>query len=458
MLTALLSKLKQLIGLDSPVPAKKAPDVVRQYTLNFFEPDVNSNKVWIGLAYDDGTFESRFGRVRDGANLASKKKVLGSRRAAENELERKRNEKLRKGYRDTAVVGNENIGTSIATKPKADELLKIASSEIGGASQDSVTSELIKYLADVNIHHITHVANIKYNSANATFSTPLGVLVPEAISRARDLINEIKECNDRASLEDPARSSLVRDYFQLVPKDFGMKIPPAATLLGDSEQIEAEVSLLEALDSMIDDKAAGRKMFNCRLVKMPHYTDEGKATFHEINGLFRRTRNFNHHPSTANLKMVRLYEVHIDEMMDRFVRKSAVIGNVRADLWHGTRASNLLSILKNGLVIPPANAAYCTGRMFGNGIYTSLQSTKALNYATDMWNRSGSSGQRVFMFLCEVALGKVHKPRNFSATFPKRGTDSTWVEPNSSGVLNHECIVYDPAQVNLKYLAEFGEK
>lgn len=109
-------------------------------------------------------------------------------------------------------------------------------------------------------------------------------------------------------------------------------------------------------------------------------------------------------------------------------------------------------------MIPPSNAAHCTGRMFGNGIYTSLQSTKALNYATDFWNRSGIRNQRTFMFLCDVALGKVHKPRTFSGVYPARNTHTTWVEPGQGGVQNNECIVYDTSQINLHYLAEFGTK
>jgi poly [ADP-ribose] polymerase len=143
-------------------------------------------------------------------------------------------------------------------------------------------------------------------------------------------------------------------------------------------------------------------------------------------------------------------------MKANFEAAAQRLGNVRHDLWHGTKASNLLSILKHGLIIPPANAAHCTGRMFGNGIYTSLQSTKALNYATDFWNRSGQPNQRTFMFLCEVALGKTYKPRIFSNQYPAKNTDSTWVEPGRARVLNHECIVYDTSQINLKYLAEFG--
>jgi hypothetical protein len=60
------------------------------------------------------------------------------------------------------------------------------------------------------------------------------------------------------------------------------------------------------------------------------------------------------------------------------------------------------------------------------------------------------------MFLCDVALGKVYKPRNYNREFPARGTNTTWVEAGKAGLLNHECIVYDTSQVNLRYLAEFG--
>ncbi len=430
--------------------------VVKQYKLNYFSPDENSNKVWIGLAYDDGAFETRFGRVRDGANLAVKKKTLSSKFDAEHHLEKKRNEKIRKGYKDVAVFDNE-IETVISNSQPAD-LSKIAAEQIAGASEDSTTSELIKYLAEVNIHHITHSTSIKYNAANATFSTPLGVLTPQAIGEARVLLNEILSFNQNRNFSSVVRNYRVRDYFQLVPKDFGVKIPAAGELLATSENIAAEVSLLDALDAAIKTSpdANTEKLFECRLSKVPHWTEEGKILFRKIRTLFESTRNAQHHAQTAGLKLVRLYEVEVSGMKSLFDRKSAEIGNVREDLWHGSKASNLLSILKNGLIIPPASSAHCTGRMFGNGIYTSLQSTKALNYATDYWNGSGARNQRTFMFLCQAALGKTHKPRSSGNNFPFNGTDSTWVEPGTAGVMNHECIVYETGQINLRYLAEFG--
>lgn len=444
----------------SPVKSNVAaapPAVFRQYTMNYFDPAENSNKVWMALAYTDGLFETRFGRVRDGANLVKKQKRFASKIEAEREIEKKRREKIRKGYKDTVVLDN-TVETTIR-REKQEELSRIAAEQIHGAADDSVTAGLIKYLVEVNIHHITHSTSIKYNHASATFSTPLGVLTPEAVSLARDLINEIKNHNENETFETEERARSIRDYFQLVPRDFGVRIPPVAELLSTPEQIDEQLSILEALESAIRTDAPDyrrQKMFQCRLVKIPHTTADGRNLFRNVRKLFENTRNSRHHPATADLKMTALYEVEIDSMKTGFDKAAQQLGNVRADLWHGTKASNLLSILKQGLIIPPANAAHCTGRMFGNGIYTSLQSTKALNYATDYWNRSGTKGQRTFMFLCEVALGKTHRPRGFTGKFPARGTDSTWVEPGRAGVLNHECIVYDAAQINLKYLAEFG--
>lgn len=423
--------------------------------MNYFDPSENSNKVWIGLAFDDGGFETRFGRVREGANLAAKKKQFSSAAAALGELERKHNEKLRKGYRDTSVLSGAETEIVISSNKPA-ELGKIAVEQICGDATDAgATAELIKYLAEVNIHQITHSTSIKYNSTTATFSTPLGVLTPDAIGEARQLLGRIQTAN--SSYSSGTRHPLICDYFRLVPADFGARVPSSDSLLNDIDKITKQSAILDALDAALQTSAPATsptdKIFACRLSKLPHWTPEGKAKFREIKSLYEKTRNAAH--ATNGLKLTRVYEVEIESMKANFEKASARLGNVRGDLWHGTKASNLLSILKNGLMIPKSNAAHCTGRMFGDGVYTSLQSTKALNYATNMWNGSGAQNQKTFMFLTEVALGKTCKPKT-RGTFPRKGFDSTWVEAGTCGVINHEAIVYEMAQINLRYLCEFS--
>lgn len=421
-------------------------NIVKTCKMNLFDPAANSNKVWIANAYADGTFETRYGRVLENSNLAKTTKRFSSASGAINELERKCREKLYKGYRETQTIENGQTSVTVNVDVKS-----VAADQIAG--DDKTTRDLIEYLATVNIHNILTTTSLSYDVSNATFSTPLGVLAPNAIRDARTLLSEILQFNDADNFSS-RRDYAIKDYFQIVPKSFGRKVPAAKELLADSKAIQSESAILDALETALTVTAtANDKIFECKLTKVSGSTDGGRATFRTINELFKKTRNQSHH-GTASRKMIRLYEVSMPSHETQFEAVKQQIGNVRGDLWHGTRASNLLSILKNGLIIPPANAAQCTGRMFGNGIYSSLQSTKALNYATQMWNSSGTHSQRTFMFFCEAAFGKSYKPSQTFRSLPS-GYDSTWVEPGTAGVMNHEAIVYQPSQIRLQYLAEF---
>jgi len=145
-------------------------------------------------------------------------------------------------------------------------------------------------------------------------------------------------------------------------------------------------------------------------------------------------------------------------MKDRFDGKGASMKNIW-QLWHGTRSSNLLSILKGGLIIPSSSASHCTGRMYSDGVYFSDISTKALNYATNFWG-SGGNTDRTFMFLADVAMGNYHIAQSSWTKYPVSGSDSTWAKGRdkggvTSGVINDEMIVYNLGQCNLVYLVEF---
>lgn len=122
-----------------------------------------------------------------------------------------------------------------------------------------------------------------------------------------------------------------------------------------------------------------------------------------------------------------------------------------------------------------------TGRLFGDGIYGSSTSTKALNYClgaapgqsrtSAFFNKStGSSGggggsddddeeeagDSYFAFLADFAMGRPHEPTTWGAGgLPYPGSDSTWAKPHKTGLRNDEMIVYTAAQVNPRWLCEF---
>lgn len=71
-------------------------------------------------------------------------------------------------------------------------------------------------------------------------------------------------------------------------------------------------------------------------------------------------------------------------------------------LFHGTNSANLISILEQGLMIQPSNAARHNGSAFGRGIYFADKFSLAVNYS-----HSDKADDSLYVLVCEVALGNV---------------------------------------------------
>ena len=422
--------------------AATAPSVIDSCTLIYVEVDRNSNKVWQGTVLDDGSFIAQWGRV--GYQLQSKTYQLNSVVLAQNKFARTKRQKLRKGYTEAQIVKQDR---SYSFDLKDEDLELIAAQQIEHG-KDPRAKQLIRYLVAVNIHNITTQTNIDYDAATGNFSTPLGLVTPDALAEARDYLLKIANAK-----HNRATRTLINNYLRLIPQNLGSKID--YTRFYTLQEIQRQSEILNALSASIYQPGDGQnKVFECSIERVPGSTLEGKKTFRKIRQLYESTINKNH--LSASYKLRRIFAIDIPSMNRAFTKKAAEIGNVKTH-WHGTRASNLLSIFKQGLIIPSANAAQCTGRMFGNGIYGSEQSTKALNYATNYWNTSGDNNQRVYMLLCDFAMGKeYHLTNNYRGNFPIKGYDSTYVKPGSNNIMNQESIVYDSSQVKIKYLCEFA--
>jgi len=152
-------------------------------------------------------------------------------------------------------------------------------------------------------------------------------------------------------------------------------------------------------------------------------------------------------------------------------------------LWHGSKLSNFMGILAQGLRIAPPEA-FTTGEMFGKGIYFADMFEKSLGYTHD-WSGANSKGYSLLL-LCEVALGdmlELTQAENITALkapyksvkgIGRKGPspDHKIVMPNGCVApigkvvdydynrnvwrhLNHnEYIVYDVNQVRVRYLVQ----
>ena len=145
-------------------------------------------------------------------------------------------------------------------------------------------------------------------------------------------------------------------------------------------------------------------------------------------------------------------------------------------LWHGSRLTNYVGILSQGLRIAPPEAPV-TGYMFGKGVYFADMVTKSANYCHH--HLSNNVG---LLVICEVALGEtndlMHSDYN-AANLPAgksstKGCGATGPsEANfkdidgipvpmgpgentgaTGSLLYNEYIVYDVSQVKMKYLVK----
>jgi uncharacterized protein YcgL (UPF0745 family) len=188
----------------------------------------------------------------------------------------------------------------------------------------------------------------------------------------------------------------------------------------------------------------------------------------DFNPRKRKSRN--------NDTITAIYRLSRKGENERFSSVASELPNHRL-LWHGSQVSNMIGILSQGLRIAPPEAPV-SGYMFGKGVYFADMYSKSRGYC-----RTGTN-DTTYMILCEVALGNLYPSRQaLYMEEPRPGCHSTWgvgrqapdwknqiIEPGGAGVPNaqatsqgqdyalnyNEFIVYDPAQIRMRYLIELN--
>ena len=419
-----------------------SPGVTKEARYILTSIENNNNKFWSIRLFSDGTCETHWGRVGEDGQ---RKKAPGGSEAF---FQSKCREKETKGYKAQRTLNNDAGGATV----EAGKLAEVAQSQIETNSPETLA--LVTYLARVNVHAILQTTTMQYDTSKGTFSTPLGIVTADAINEARTLLTDMGSFVAKADWSNTCFVNKLNDYLMLVPQNIGRGRPDPKVLYPDLEAIQKQNNILDSLEASLQSvvtAAEGEprpapKLFEARLDLV-----SDARVIERIRAKYRETQQTMH--ACHHLDVKRVFTMEVASMRRAYEQGGASVGNVR-ELWHGTRASNLLSLLKSGFYIAPRNAPYVTGRMFGNGVYFSDQSTKALNYAFGYWG--GQSDNNCFMLLNDVAMGREFTPSGPSQSLPMAGYDSAFAKANVSGVANNEMIVYNLNQINPKYLVEFS--
>lgn len=416
----------------------------------------NNNKFWYIEEYDNATVITRNGRV--GAAGAEHPKSFGSQYQASAYFDEKCREKesYRNGeipYRILNVVGAKTEPKSRPIDRKS--LLDVVLPQI--RTNNSLVRKLIEYFTQTNAHQIEMVTDgqIHYDKNMNLFTTPLGLVTLQNLDKADSILAQIGSMVASGSYAD-SMLDLTNDYLMLVPQNIGMRRLEVRDFWASLRSVQRQKQIVDSLRTSYDTTLCnvpvvkqGKTEYVTFDVRVDLVDDPKEVA--RIAKTFEATKNDKH--QSCNLRVKTVYRVEIAGEKNAFDNHGAALGNVQ-ELWHGTRVSNILSILRSGLVIPPEFSSHCTGRMYGNGIYFSDQSTKALNYSHGYWG--GATDNNCFMFLANVALGKSYVAAGrYDGPFPKQGYDSVFAKAGASGVINNEMIVYRLPQVNLSYLVEF---
>lgn len=418
--------------------------ITKKLTLIFSDAVDNHNKVWYGELYDNDDVITRWGRV--GYDLQSKT-FPG---AGEGFLLTKEREKLKKGYTPAKVVDGATPGGKPATVAVSN-LHEIAKTQLVKSSHP-VLDKLIDRLVKSNVHKITSTTNITLNDTTGLFQTPLGVVTPDAITDARDLLVKALPAV-KAGRYDANLDRVVSDYLRLIPQNIGMKFN-VRNILPDVTAIQKQNDILDSLEASYQAISAGN---------VPKTGD--KKDDKPLEQVFQVDLDVETGPDAARLekwyetskksmhgydrvKIRNVFRVKIHSMANAYVSDN------NKEVFHGTSEANCLSILKSGLKCSPPSTAAIAGKMWGNGIYGAINSSKSLGYTYGRWGQGGV-GESGWLFICQFAMGKIHYPRGYgNCSRPPAGCDSVWATVANTGLHHDELIVYANNRCNITFLLE----
>ncbi|VFQ91204.1 unnamed protein product [Cuscuta campestris] len=309
---------------------------------------------------------------------------------------------------------------------------------------------------------------------------PLGKLSKNNIQKGFEALTEIQNLLIKNNVDPAFKENLLIDasnrFFTMIPS-----IHPH--VIKDEDDFKSKVKMLEALqdieiasrlvglggddNSSLDEKY---EKLRCEISPIPHDCED----YHLVEKYLQSTHAPTH--KDWSLEVLEVFSLERKGEFDKFAPLRNKLKN-RMLLWHGSRLTNFVGILSQGLRIAPPEAP-TTGYMFGKGIYFADMVSKSAQYC--FTNRNNPVG---FMLLSEVALGNIyelknaqymdkpprgkHSTKGLGMTVPEESDYAKWrgevVVPcgkpvpskvKGSELLYNEYIVYDAAQVKLQFLVK----
>lgn len=314
----------------------------------------------------------------------------------------------------------------------------------------------VKDLLDHIYEEAGHAARSKLNTGTlkATADNPLGTLSQGQLDIGKEILADVADVLNK----DPKSSSLrnlTSKWYTTIPQAIGMQPDWDTLCLNDWGKYQTALDLLDLLgdvkgvQSTFATDTSTHDRYNA-LGAQISVMDSGDAKYRSIVDYIGQSQSRHHH---VNIKVRRIFQISVKGQDGNFFDPDRA-GNVQ-ELFHGSRNANIVGIMSKGLLMRPPGVVI-TGSMFGNGIYFADQSSKSTQYSMGGWSGTKNRHNNAYLFLADVALGRVMKystAQSHLSSAP-RGYHSVMGEKGSH-LLHNEFIIYSIRQHRLRYLVDF---
>jgi len=430
----------------------------KYYILQVLENDTNSNNFY---------FWTRWGRV----GVPGQNALAGPmpKDKAIHLYEKKLSDKTCKGeYTKIEISYDEEEKEAVVVKQTSKQLKISGKVNLQKAMSflDNRLQSLLNLIFDMKMMNL-QMKEIGYDAKKM----PLGKLAKSTVQQGyevlNDLMNVFKNKPVKAELE-----RLSSKFYSLIPHDFGFQ-KMSNFILDNEEKVKGKLDMLQSLSDMqvatklLDQGTspeenlidANYRKLECKLVPV-----DPKSKEYKLISQFIEDSKGNY-----KIQLIDVFTVDRKGEKERFTEK---VGN-RILLWHGSGIGNFVGILSQGLRIAPPEAP-ASGYRFGKGIYFADMIEKSAGYCR-------AFNSEACALLGDVACGNfsLKYGSDHNANVLPKGTHSTlgvgnigspkenwdFIEKDlqipvgkpqtttgSKGWGHNEYIVYDVAQVRLRYM------
>ena len=455
-------------------------------TLNKSNLDKNNNKFYIIQLLEHDSNNSlilftRWGRV--GVPGQHEQKDVDSKSGPKLFM-RKYKDKTKGGYQEIFIDYEAEVKKEDLPKEKKNGPKKKYQNTLNENVMDLIRLIYNKKMINDNLHEIG------YDSKKM----PLGKLSPVTLTNG---LNILKEIESELKKKNPDNSNLKQfssEFYTQIPHDFGFQ-KMSNFIIDTIEKVKEKIDMISALSDM---KITLKILENVEQDKEEEYENQEEKQLNDyykqlncdIRSISKNEPIYNilnkyltakisnedndgfgsYYGRRYNLSLIKAFELNRHGEKKKFKD----FGNKKL-LWHGSRMTNFVGILSQGLRIAPPEAP-SSGYLYGKGVYFADMSQKSSCYCYPVNNMA-------LILLGEVALGKEDQRKSIDFNLPEtmdkkansvhalgrlEPSEGEYIDedvfvPNGDAKINEknslcndhaEYIVYNTDQIRLRYLLQ----